>query len=68
MTPMKAIRAKCLDCNSTAHEVKLCPCTDCALWPFRLGKNPNIKRVMSEDQKQASRERMAKLWEEKKGV
>jgi len=68
MTPMKAIRAKCLDCNSTAHEVKLCPCTDCALWPFRLGKNPNIKRVMSEEQKQASRERMAKMWEEKKGV
>lgn len=66
MTPMKAIRAKCLDCNSTAHEVKLCPCTDCALWPFRLGKNPNIKKVMSEEQKQASRERMAKMWEEKK--
>ena len=36
--PVKAIRAKCLDCNYTSNEVDLCPCTDCALWPFRHGK------------------------------
>lgn len=42
MTPMKAIRAKCLDCCcGSAHEVKLCPCQDCPLWPFRFGTNPN---------------------------
>ncbi len=59
MTPMKAIRAKCLDCNGTANEVKLCPCTDCALWPFRLGKNPNIKpRNLTEEQRQAAAERL----------
>ena len=68
MTPMKAIRAKCLDCNYTAKEVRLCPCTDCALWPFRLGKNPNRKSTLTEEQKQASRERMSKMWEDKKGV
>ena len=66
MTPMKAIRAKCLDCNGNAYEVRLCPCTDCALWPFRLGKNPNRKGILTEDQKQASRERMSKMWEEKR--
>ena len=59
MTPMKAIRAKCLDCNGTANEVKLCPCTDCALWPFRLGKNPNIKpRNLTDEQRKAAAERL----------
>lgn len=44
MTPVKAIRAKCLDCCcGSAHEVRLCVCTDCTLWPFRLGRNPNRK-------------------------
>lgn len=41
MTPLEAIRAKCLDCCcGSTHEVKLCPCKDCALWPFRFGRNP----------------------------
>jgi hypothetical protein len=59
MTPMKAIRAKCLDCNGNAYEVKLCPCKDCPLWPFRLGKNPNIKpRNLTEEQRKAAAERL----------
>ncbi len=42
MTPMKAIRAKCLDCcGGQAKEVRLCPCVDCALYPYRFGRNPN---------------------------
>jgi len=41
LTPLKAIRAKCLDCCGSSYEVSLCSCTDCALHPFRLGKNPN---------------------------
>ncbi len=41
-TALKAIRAKCLDCClGSTNEVKLCPSADCALYPFRLGKNPN---------------------------
>lgn len=45
MTPVKAIRAKCLDCCCWQQkEVKLCPITDCPLYPFRMGKNPNCKR------------------------
>jgi len=40
--PMKAIRAKCLDCSGTSKAVKYCPCdgcnsTRCELWPFRFG-------------------------------
>lgn len=42
MTPLKAIRLKCLDCCcGSAKEVKLCVCPDCSLFPFRFGKNPN---------------------------
>lgn len=41
MTPMKAIRAKCLNCcGGSAHEVRLCSCVDCSLHPYRFGKNP----------------------------
>ena len=41
LTPIKAIRAKCLDCScQQPKEVRLCPATKCALWPYRLGKRP----------------------------
>ena len=45
MTPIKAIRKKCLDCSGTWKAVKYCPCdglnsTRCELWPFRFGKRP----------------------------
>jgi hypothetical protein len=51
--PMKAIRAKCLDCCcGNAAEVRKCVATDCGLWPFRLGSNPFRKRtILSEDEK-----------------
>lgn len=53
LTPIKAIRAKCLDCCcGSAHEVKLCPIEDCSLYPYRLGKNPYLKREFTEEQKQ----------------
>ena len=41
LTPMKAIRAKCLDC--TCHqpkEIRECSITTCPLWPYRMGKRP----------------------------
>ena len=61
MTPIKAIRAKCLDCCcGSSNEVKLCPASDCPLYLYRFGHNPNYyPRVMSEEQKQAARERLA---------
>lgn len=41
ITPMRAIRAKCLDCVcGSANEVKLCPSDDCPLYMYRKGKNP----------------------------
>jgi hypothetical protein len=67
MTPIQAIRAKCLDCCcDQANEVKLCPATRCPLHPFRLGKNPNIKpREYTEEQREAMRQRLKKAMEAK---
>ena len=41
VTPMRAIRAKCLECsNGSAHEATNCPVKECALYVYRSGKNP----------------------------
>ena len=44
LTPVRAIRLKCLDCSGgSASEVRDCTLATCALHKFRLGKNPNYK-------------------------
>lgn len=58
-SPLKAIRAKCLDCCcEQSNEVKLCPASDCPLHPFRFGKSPFRKRELTDEQKEALRERL----------
>lgn len=45
LTPLKAIRANCLDCScNQPKQVKFCPITTCTLYFYRLGHNPNRKR------------------------
>lgn len=40
----RAIRAKCIECCAgAAWEVKRCHITDCALWPYRMGKGIQTK-------------------------
>jgi hypothetical protein len=49
LTPVKAIRRKCLDCSAgSAHEVLHCPITDCPLYPYRLGHRPRIESEAQE--------------------
>ena len=59
---LRAIRMKCLDCCvGMESEVRKCVSTDCPLWPFRMGKNPwREKREMTDEQRAAVAERMAK--------
>ena len=59
-TPIKAIRAKCLDCCcDQPNEVKLCVSENCALYPFRLGKNPyRAKREYTPEQRAIMAERL----------
>ena len=41
LTPIKAIRAKCLDCTNGQYvEVRECPITDCPLYEYRMGRRP----------------------------
>lgn len=67
ISPIKAIRLKCLDCCCGQRvEVNLCPCEDCPLWPFRFGKNPYSNKTFSDEQKAAMAERMRTHRENKK--
>jgi len=44
-TPVKAIRAKCLECSGGSYrDVRECLIPECPLYPFRMGKNPNRSR------------------------
>ena len=46
LTPLKAIRAKCLDCSGRQpSEVRRCPIEDCPLFPYRLGRNPKRQGI-----------------------
>lgn len=74
--PVKAIRAKCIDCcggENIVNEIKECPIKKCALYPFRLGKNPyrskneegKPKRVMSEEHKEKLREALKRARQKK---
>ena len=41
LTPMKAIRAKCLECsNGQFKEVRLCTVKNCPLYEYRNGHRP----------------------------
>lgn len=54
LTPIKAIRAKCLDCCfDSNNEVKYCTVTQCSLWPYRLGRNPYRKEMTQEEKERA---------------
>jgi hypothetical protein len=49
LTPIKAIRTKCLDCMcQQPKEVRLCPDQACTLWPYRMGRRPKPEEVRSE--------------------
>ncbi len=56
--PVKAIREKCIDCMcGQANEVAQCTVERCALYPFRMGKNPFYKKNYTEERRQAMSER-----------
>lgn len=39
LTRGEAIRQNCLECcGYSAKEVRLCPCKNCPLYPYRLGR------------------------------
>ena len=48
LTPIKAIRQKCLDCccGHTA-EIRNCAVKNCALYPYRMGHRPKAEESTS---------------------
>ena len=51
-TPLKAIRAKCLDCsNGQIVEVRECVIPDCPLYPYRMGIRPKTAEKREEKKK-----------------
>ena len=61
-SPMKGIRAFCLECcGGSSNEVKLCISKNCALYPFRFGKNPNIKLTVVQKAQKAEILKKARL-------
>ena len=48
LTPMKAIRLKCLDCCcGNVVEVRECACNHCSLYPYRFGRRPEEQKSLS---------------------
>lgn len=46
LTPLKAIRKKCLDCcGGQTKEVTLCSIKTCALHPYKSGHRPKDEEV-----------------------
>lgn len=55
MTPLKAMRAKCLDCCAgSRYEVAHCCMENCPLFPYRFGRRPGSGRSKLTDEQRAS--------------
>ena len=63
LSPIKAIKEHCSECMCWVR-AEVLGCTDklCPLYPFRLGKNPGLKRELTEEQKEALSDRAKKLF------
>lgn len=65
-SPLKAIREFCIECNGgVVTEVRTCTAPNCPLYAYRMGKNPYAKRNMTDEQKQAAKERLQRARESK---
>lgn len=62
LTPVKAIRAFCLEClGNSPMEVAKCSHKVCPVYPFRFGKDPGRKMDLSDEQRQKLSERAKKF-------
>lgn len=50
LTPMRAIRKKCIECSGgQTSEVKYCKVKNCALYPYRSGHRPKDEEFTVEN-------------------
>ena len=62
ISPLRRIKAHCLDCADSYENVKACdglllPSEKCHLHAYRFGTNPQLKRQLTNEQKEKLRER-----------
>ena len=65
MTPMQAIKAKCIECCcGDKKEARMCAITRCPIWQFleerRKQKETKAKRILTAEEKAALSERLRK--------
>ena len=49
-TPVRSIRYFCVDCVcGQTSLIQNCPDSGCALWPYRMGRNPSCKSANRAD-------------------
>jgi hypothetical protein len=61
LSPLRTIRQHCLECGGTSNEVRLCPCINCRLYPYRLGCDPRrAKKVLSGEEREKIGRRFAR--------
>ena len=65
MTPMQAIKAKCIECCcGDKKEARMCTITGCPIWQFleerRKLKETKAKRILTDEEKAALSERLRK--------
>lgn len=52
-TPLKAIKMFCVECfGGQARAVSRCTSLGCPLYEFRQGKNPYLKRELTDEQRE----------------
>ncbi|GAG61678.1 unnamed protein product [marine sediment metagenome] len=61
LSPLKAIRANCLDCSGGSQgEVDKCVIPDCPLFPYRFGKRPETAKKRGKEMADWQREKKIK--------
>lgn len=51
LTPIKAIRAKCMECSAGSfNEIRYCPCKSCPLYEYRFGHRPKKEENTMDDE------------------
>jgi hypothetical protein len=67
LTPLRAIRAKCLDCSAgSPGEVRKCHIEDCPLFPFRFGHNPRRSGIGCKNSKFRKKDKLSAGFSNKK--
>lgn len=69
MTPLRAIRAKRLDCScGQAKEVRFCPIEKCPLYPFGMGHRPKGEEILDGDEEEEKSAGFFDSFEEREGA